>query len=70
MPWEELYELVKPCYYEVARGNRPYDLEMILRIHQIQNLYDLSDEGMRNETIDKHAFTDFCDVESSNQIPY
>ena len=23
MPWEELYELVKPCYYEGARGNKP-----------------------------------------------
>lgn len=22
LPWEQLYELVKPCYYEGARGNR------------------------------------------------
>ena len=69
MPWEELYELVKPCYYEGARGNKPYDLELMLRIHLIQNLYDLSDEGTRNEIIDSRAFSDFCDVESSNQIP-
>ena len=45
MPWGQLYELVKPCYYEGARGNKPYDLELMLRIHLIQNLYDLSDEG-------------------------
>ena len=69
MSWEELYELVKPCYYEGARGNKPYDLELMLRIHLIQNLYDLSDEGTRNEIIDSRAFSDFCDVESSNQIP-
>ena len=25
MPWGQLYELVKPCYYEGARGNKPYD---------------------------------------------
>ena len=69
MPWEELYELVKPCYYEGARGNKPYDLELMLRIHLLQNLYDLSDEGTRNEIIDSRAFSDFCEVESSNQIP-
>ena len=27
------------------RGNKPYDLELMLRIHLIQNLYDLSDGG-------------------------
>ena len=68
LPWEQLYELVKPCYYEGARGNKPYDLELMLRIHLIQNLYDLSDEGTRNEIIDSRAFSDFCEVESSNQI--
>ena len=69
LPWEQLYKLVKPCYYEGARGNKPYDLELMLRIHLIQNLYDLSDEGTRNEIIDSRAFSDFCEVESSNQIP-
>lgn len=69
MPWRQLYELVKPCYYEGARGNKPYDLDLMLRIHLIQNLYDLSDEGTRNEIIDSRAFSDFCEVESSNQIP-
>ena len=69
MPWGQLYELVKPCYYEGVLGNKPYDLELMLRIHLIQNLYDLSDEGTRNEIIDSRAFSDFCEVESSNQIP-
>lgn len=69
LQWEQLYELVKPCYYEGARGNKPYDLELMLRIHLIQNLYDLSDEGTRNEIIDSRAVSDFCEVESNNQIP-
>lgn len=69
MPWGELEELVRPCYYEGKRGNKPYDLELMLRIHLLQNLYNLSDEGTRNEVIDSRAFSDFCGVESSNQIP-
>ena len=41
----------------------------MLRIHLLQNLYTLSDEGTRNEVVDSRAFSDFCGVESSNQIP-
>lgn len=69
MPWGELEALVRPCYYEGKRGNKPYELELMLRSHLLQNLYNLSDEGARNEVIDSRAFSDFCDVESSNQIP-
>lgn len=69
MPWGELEELVRPHYYAGVRGNKPYDLELMLRIHLVQNLYTLSDEGTRNEVVDSRAFSDFCGVESSNQIP-
>ena len=56
MPWGQLYELVKPCYYEGARGNKPYDLELMLRIHLIQNLYNLSDEGTRKKSLTAERF--------------
>ena len=69
MPWDEFEDLIRPCYYEGARGNKPYSLEVMIRIHLIQNLYDLSDEGARDEIIDSRAFSDFCGVESENQIP-
>lgn len=69
MPWSEFKALVEPCYYEGKRGNKPYDLELMLRIHLLQNLYNLSDEATRNEVIDSRAFSDFCGVESSNQVP-
>ncbi len=69
MPWDEFEDLIRPWYYEGTRGNKPYDLEVMIRIHLIQNLYDLSDEGTRDEIIDSRAFSDFCTVESENQIP-
>ena len=69
MPWGELEALVRPHYYAGVRGNKPYDLELMLRIHLLQNLYTLSDEGTRNEVVDSRAFSDFCGVESSNRIP-
>lgn len=69
VPWGECLSLIKPCYYKGERGNKPYDLELMLRIYLIQNLYDLADEATVNEVIDSRAFSDFCGVESSNQVP-
>ena len=41
----------------------------MLRIHLVQNLYSLSDMGAMMENIDSRAFSDFCGVGSSNQVP-
>lgn len=69
VPWGEWITLIKPCYYKGERGNKPYDLELMLRIYLIQNLYDLADEATVSEVVDSRAFSEFCGVESSNQVP-
>ncbi len=69
IPWGEWIEEIKPCYYKGERGNKPYDLELMLRLYVLQNLYTLSDEGTVAEVIDSRAFSEFCGVESSNQVP-
>ena len=69
VPWGEWITLIKPCYYKGECGNKPYDLELMLRIYLIQNLYDLADEATVSEVIDSRAFSDFCGVDSSNQVP-
>jgi Transposase and inactivated derivatives, IS5 family len=51
------------------RGNKPFELELMLRIHVLQNLYELSDMGAMGEVIDSRAFSEFCGVDSSNQVP-
>lgn len=69
IPWGEWVALIQPHYYKGERGNKPYPLELMLRLFILQNLYDLSDEGTVAEVIDSRAFSDFCGVESSNQVP-
>ena len=69
IPWEEWITLIQPCYYKGERGNKPYALELMLRLFILQNLYDLSDESTVAEVIDSRAFSDFCGVDSSNQVP-
>ena len=69
IPWGEWIALIRPCYYKGERGSKPCDLERMLRIYMIQNLYNLSDMATVAEVIDSRAFSDFCGVESSNQVP-
>jgi len=53
----------------IERGNKPYGIELMLRLYVLQNLYTLSDEGTVMEVIDSRTFSDFCGVGSSNQVP-
>lgn len=69
VPWGELEGLVKPCYYEGKRGNKPYDLKLMIRIYLLQTLYRLTDAEMRSELLDSRSFSDFCGVEFVKQIP-
>ena len=69
IPWDEWVALIRPCYYKGERGNKPFALELMLRIFVLQNLYDLADEKNVAEVIDSRAFSDFCGVDSSNQVP-
>lgn len=69
IPWGEWVGEIRPCYYKGERGNKPYGIELMLRLYVLQNLYTLSDEGTVAEVIDSRAFSDFCGVDSSNQVP-
>jgi IS5 family transposase len=69
VPWGKWVSMIKPCYYKGERGNKPYELELMLRLYLLQNLYNLSDEATVAEAVDSRAFSDFCGVDSSNQVP-
>lgn len=69
VPWGKWESMIRPCYYKGERGNKPYELELMLRLYLLQNLYNLSDEATVAEAIDSRAFSEFCGVESSNQVP-
>lgn len=69
IPWGEWVEEIRPRYYKRERGNKPYGIELMLRLYVLQNLYTLSDEGTVAEVIDSRAFSNFCGVDSSNQVP-
>ena len=67
--WGERKALIQPYYNKGERGNKPYELKLMLRIFILQNLYNLSDEGTVAEVRDSYAFSEFCRVDFSNQVP-
>ena len=69
IPWEEFTKIIKPSYYKGEVGNKPYPLELMLRIFILQNVYDLADMAVMNEVIDSRAFSDFCGVNSPDEVP-
>lgn len=69
IPWEEFKGIIEPCYYKGERGNKPYPLELMLKIFMLQNVYDLSDMAAMNEIIDSRAFSNFCGINSPDEVP-
>lgn len=69
IPWGKWIEIIRPCYYKGERGNKPYPLELMVRVFVLQNLYDLADMKVMYEVIDSRAFSDFCGINSPNEVP-
>ena len=69
IPWTDFLKMIEPCYYKGERGNKPYPLELMLRIFLLQNLYDLADMRVMTEVIDSRAFSEFCGVTSPDEVP-
>ncbi len=69
IPWEEFIKIIEPSYYKGEVGNKPYPLELMLRIFILQNVYNLADMAVMNEVIDSRAFSDFCGIHSPAEVP-
>lgn len=48
LPWDKLLGVIEPVYPKAGNGRRPYPLETMLRIHCMQQWYNLSDEAMED----------------------
>ena len=46
VPWAALVELIAPFYPEGKHGRPPFALETMLRVHCMQQWFELSDLGM------------------------
>lgn len=61
VPWKGLIDLIKPCYPKTGSsgGRPPYPQETMLRIHLMQQWYDLSDPAREDALIEVPAMRRF-----------
>jgi IS5 family transposase len=72
VPWKALIDLIEPYYPKAgSKGGRPpYPLETMLRIHLMQQWYDLSDPAMEDALIEVPTMRRFAGIDLiSDRIP-
>ena len=69
IPWQDWVSIIDPIYYEGKVGQKPYPIELMLRIIILQSFYDLADMAVMYEILDSRAFSDFCGVSSPEEVP-
>jgi transposase, IS5 family len=72
VPWKALIDLIEPQYPKAgSKGGRPaYPLETMLRIHLMQQWYDLSDPAMEDALIEVPTMRRFAGINLiSDRIP-
>lgn len=70
VPWKVLADLIEPHYPKAGRGRHPYPLEMMLRIHFMQQWFSLSDPAMEEALYDMASMRGFAGLSlSSTSVP-
>ena len=64
MPWKALVDLIEPHYPRTSSkgGRPPYPLETMLRVHLMQQWYDLSDPAMEDALIEVATMRRFAGI--------
>lgn len=70
VPWKVLADLIEPHYPKAGKGRHPYPLEVMLRIHFMQQWFGLSDPAMEEALYDMAPMRRFAGLTlSSAGIP-
>ncbi len=69
VPWAALVELITPYAPEGKRGRPPFGVEVMLRIHFMQQWFTLSDPAMEEALHDVPLFREFAGLAEDRQPP-
>lgn len=74
VPWQRIIDLIEPHYPKGRSGpkggsRKPYPLKVMLRIHCLQQWYNLSDPAMEDALYDSDSFRYFAQLDSLSRIP-
>jgi IS5 family transposase len=63
MPWSAMLDSIAPFSVEKQLGRKRTELKMMLKIHFLQQWYDLSDPGMEDAIRDRNSFQKFLEID-------
>ena len=70
IPWRRLLKLIAPHYHRGRTGRQPHDLERMLRIHFMQQWFNLSDPQAEDAIYDSESMRRFARVElDDDKVP-
>jgi len=69
VPWRDLVALIAPYAPEGRKGRPPFPVEMLLRIHFMQQWFNLSDPAMEEALHDMPLFRDFAGLSWGSATP-
>ena len=69
VPWAALKELIAPYYPEGRKGRPPFSLLTMLRIHFMQQWFNLSDPAMKEGFFDTPVYREFAQLEEFARLP-
>ena len=69
VPWKSLVALIEPYAPEGRRGRPPFPVEMLLRIHFMQQWFTLSDPTMEEALHDMPLLRDFAGLSWDSATP-
>jgi IS5 family transposase len=69
VPWAALVELITPYYSEGRNGRPPFALETMLRVHFMQQWFNLSDPAMEEAFFDTPLYREFAQLSAFARLP-
>src|SRR5574337_719388 len=69
VPWAELLALIEPHAPRAKTGRPPFALEVMLRIHFLQQWFGLSDLAMEEALFETALYRDFVGLSGAERIP-
>ena len=69
VPWAALVELIAPYYSEGCNGRPPFALESMLRVHFLQQWFNLSDPAMEEAFFDIPLYREFAQFGALGRVP-
>lgn len=69
IPWNDICHLIQPCYQENEIGRKKTDLLLLLKIHFLQQWFNLSDPAAEEAVYDRISFQKFLNIDLMDGAP-